>query len=222
MNSLSPNDDVGDMFWSSLIIDDSLDGAVEVVAAMMAADSSDEDEPGPWGGSHPGKLPNKNRNFAVAYDCLVRDYFSGMDSVYDEQDFERRFRMPRCIFEKVQGGILGCGSFVQRTDCTGKPGIHPLCRLTAVLRMIAYGECADREDEYLRLSESVTSESVKEFARHMVDVVYGKQYLYQNPTEQERQQILKIFADRGDKLYSRMGSRQAQGLSYCGLTSGGK
>ena len=39
------------MFWSSLLIDDSLDGAVEVVAAQLAADSSDEDEPGPWGGS---------------------------------------------------------------------------------------------------------------------------------------------------------------------------
>jgi hypothetical protein len=29
MNSLSPNDDVGDMFWSSLIIDDSLVGQLK-------------------------------------------------------------------------------------------------------------------------------------------------------------------------------------------------
>ena len=148
------------------------------------------------GGSPLGKSPNKDRDFAGAYDRLVKDYFSGTDSVYNEQDFERRFRMPRSIFEKVKGGIMGRGSFIQRTDCTGKLGIHPLCRLTAVLRMIAYGECADREDEYLRLSESVTSESLKEFAHHVVEV-FGKQYLCRNPTEQERQRILKIFMDRG-------------------------
>jgi hypothetical protein len=182
--SLNNDDDEENLFWSSIIVDESLDEAVEVAISTLAG--AEDYEPGPWGGSHPGKSPNKDRDFAGAYDRLITDYFSGEDSVYDEQDFERRFRMPRSIFEKVHDGIMGRGSFIQREDCTGKPGIHPLCRLTAVLRMIAYGECADREDEYLRISESVTSESLKEFAHLMVDV-FGKQYLCRNATDQERE-----------------------------------
>ena len=37
-----------------------------------------------WGGSLPGKAPNKNRDFMGAHAKLVEHYFSGTESLYNE------------------------------------------------------------------------------------------------------------------------------------------
>jgi hypothetical protein len=49
--------------------------------------SSDEEETPTWGGSVPGKAANKKRDFAGAYDTLKKQYFMGVESVYNEIDF---------------------------------------------------------------------------------------------------------------------------------------
>ena len=91
--------------------DDEMDGvATEAAAAasfldlMGIASSIEEDgemseaeETPVWGGSRPGKAPNKNRDFVGAHKKLAEHYFSGEESVYNEIDFERRFRMPRSV-----------------------------------------------------------------------------------------------------------------------------
>lgn len=45
---------------------------------------------------------------------------------YDERDFERRFRMPTVIFNRIFRGIEGKGEFKRQSDCTGEKGIYPL------------------------------------------------------------------------------------------------
>jgi hypothetical protein len=68
----------------------------------------------------------------------VQNYFSGPASKYDENDFERRFRMPRSVFNKIQENIIGKGLFVDRKmNFSGQKGVHPLVRLTACLRRLA-------------------------------------------------------------------------------------
>jgi hypothetical protein len=77
----------------------------EIVGNLFIdSDSSDDDENG-WGGSMQGKAPNKNRD--CAYQCLVKNYFCGTDSKFDEKDFERRFRMPRAVFNRIAERIIG-------------------------------------------------------------------------------------------------------------------
>ena len=72
-------------------------------------------------------------------------------------DFERRFRMPRSVFNRIHEALVQekVDPFVQK-HCfvTKKPGISPLCRLVACLRKICYGNADDREDEYLQFSEN--------------------------------------------------------------------
>jgi hypothetical protein len=176
-----------------IVQENEIDNEIEVV--LLEALLNDSDEESTWGGSRPGKSHNKERDFQGAYEQLTRDYFSGDSSIYDEQDFNRRFRMPRSVFQKIHDEIVGRGSFRQRHDCTGKVGINPLCRLTAVLRMIAYGDAADHQDEYLRISETSTMDSLKEFNRFMVES-FGEEYLCRNPTEEERQRILHLNQQR--------------------------
>ena len=159
------------------------------------ASSSDEEEPR-WGGSKPGKAQNKARNFFEAYSKLIKDYFNGSESTYNEADFERRFRMPRSVFSQLFDTIRGHGSFKQRRDCVGKQGIHPLVRTVACLRHICYGGAYDREDENMRMGEETLRQSVKEFTRLVVRH-FGEEYLNRSPSNEEKNKILKANAERG-------------------------
>jgi hypothetical protein len=62
------------------------------VAARAIAEEdeemSDAEETPVWGGSSPGKAPNKSRDFSGAHKKLVEQYFSGEASIYNEVDFE--------------------------------------------------------------------------------------------------------------------------------------
>jgi hypothetical protein len=52
----------------------------------------DNDEGRKWGeGSRIGKAGNKSRNFNGAYERLLKNYFIGTESTYNESDFECRF-----------------------------------------------------------------------------------------------------------------------------------
>jgi hypothetical protein len=85
------------------------------------------DQDSTWGGSVKGnKRKNKYCNFVMAHEGLIRDYFSGKDSVYDEKDFERRFRVPRELFIKIYKACLHTPPFVFPKDALGNKGIHPL------------------------------------------------------------------------------------------------
>jgi len=131
----------------------------KAIAAVVHAILSRDDEEANWGGSRPGKAPNKDREFEVAYERLVKDYFSGEASKYDENDFERRFRVNETVFNRLRNAVEGKGLFQQRQDCTGKSGIHPLCCITAILWVLGNGDPFDCEDEYLQISETSVGDS---------------------------------------------------------------
>jgi len=63
----------------------------------------------------------------------------------------------------------------QRTDCT-KKGLSTIQKLTAVMRMLAYGIPADATDEYCRIAESTANEALKRFCRMVVEM-YKEEYL---------------------------------------------
>jgi hypothetical protein len=74
---------------------------VELMMDMM--EDSDESER-EWGtGSRPGKAKNKARDFKGVYERLFKNYFStDPPPIYDENDFERRFHMPRAVFNRIK------------------------------------------------------------------------------------------------------------------------
>lgn len=73
-------------------------------------------------GSLPGRRPNKDRNFSNGVHSILRDYFGvdGHPPVYDDQDFERRFRVPRAIFRRVYEDIKHETWWEQRPNATGR------------------------------------------------------------------------------------------------------
>lgn len=68
-------------------------------------------------------------------------------------------------------------------------------RVTAGLRMLAYGVAADALDEYLQMSEDSVLLSLKEFCKLVVHL-FQNEYL-RKPTEQDLRRIMAINAARG-------------------------
>jgi hypothetical protein len=165
-------------------------------ASLFLEERLFEEEQNKVGGSKPGKAPNKDRDFAMAHDRLVQDYFSGENSIYNEVDFERRFRVSRPVFNRIYDAILYKGKFSHKKDATGKLGIHPLVRTVACFRYLAYGNSFDSCDEYLRLSDTSCLVSVKEFCSLVVQK-FGSFYLNRTPSKEERDHILNFNKSRG-------------------------
>ena len=148
------------------------------------------------GGSLPGKAPNIERGREAAYEQLVADYFNGDDSTYPEFKFRRRFRMKRQLFLRIVDRVSEADCFFQqRRDATGKLGATALQKVTAGLRLLAYGNCADQLDEWIRLGESTILKCLKHFVL-AVSRAFGEEYL-RAPTVEDMTRSLNANARRG-------------------------
>ena len=103
--------------------------------------------------------------------------------------------MPRAVFNQIQDAVMGTDPFVQKTDVCGKAGIHPLVKLVACLRFLAYGDSLDREDENLRIAQGTLAPIVKSFCKMIIEH-YGPQFLNRTPTVDERRQIQQVSAQQ--------------------------
>jgi hypothetical protein len=149
-----------------------------------------------WGtGLRPGKAKNKARNFKGAYERLFQNYFlTDPPPIYNETDFERRFRIPRTVFNMIKEMIIGKGLFREKVaHFSGKKGIHPLLCLTACIRRLAYGDLADQDDENLDMAESTINISLKQFNKLMIEK-FGVQYLNHCPSAAEIEHVMTINA----------------------------
>ncbi|XP_038688859.1 putative nuclease HARBI1 [Tripterygium wilfordii] len=85
--------------------------------------------------------------------------------------------------------------FQQRRDAAGRLGLSSLQKITAALRILASGVAADFMDEYVRISESTTIESVKYFAKAVISV-FGPEYL-RSPNRNDIELLLALNKTRG-------------------------
>lgn len=183
-----------DIDWE---VEKEVDDVIDSIIEELASSSDEEEESAPkHGGSRYGRAKNKDRDYAGAYATVIRDYFSGPQSKYSESDFDRRFRVPRDVFNRIHDKLMGEWPFVgPLKDAIGRPGIYPLPRLVACFRHIAYGDAYDREDEYLQISESSVQVSTKAFVKLIKE--HFPEYLNRCPSEQEKAAISNFNASRG-------------------------
>ena len=116
------------------------------------------------------------RNRHLGNEMLMQDYFSE-NPTYPAHLFRRRYRMRRSLFVKiVEACEANCRYFTQRRNAVGLKGFSAYQKISAAMRVIAYGVPADYADEYLRIGEDSTIESVRRFAKVIVRV-FGPEYL---------------------------------------------
>ncbi|KAL5865830.1 hypothetical protein ACOSQ3_003344 [Xanthoceras sorbifolium] len=145
-----------------------------------------------------GSIPGHNvihRGREEAAHNLWADYFTE-NPRYNELIFRRRFRMGRSLFLRIANEVERHDNyFVQRRDGLGRLGLSSLQKITSVFRMLAYGVPADSTDEYIKIGESTTIESMKRFCRAVVEV-FGKRYL-RSPNAYNVARLLQIGEKRG-------------------------
>ena len=66
--------------------------------------------------------------------------------------------------------------FIQSTNVVGVLGLSSLQKITAAYRILAYGTPADSVDEYIRIGESTTIESLRRFLKTVI-AMFGDHYL---------------------------------------------
>ena len=152
---------------------------------------------GRYRGSLPGRRPNKARDFDAGLNNILRDNIEvdGQRPVYNGQDSEARFRVPRAVFRPVLLSVKDTPFFVRRINATGRPQAHPLQNVVAAFRVLAYGEAADRADEYVRISRSTIHLSIQCLVRCIVSK-WESTYL-RRPNDEELKTMMDRNTERG-------------------------
>ena len=136
-----------------------------------------------------------NRDRESADHRLFYDYFAESPR-YNDQMFRRRFRMSRNLFLRIVNKVETRDNyFVQRRDSVGRLGLSTLQKITAVFQMLSYGLPADATDEYIKIGESTTIESLKRFYRAVVEE-FKDEYL-RSPNATDVARLLRIGKERG-------------------------
>ena len=135
------------------------------------------------------------RDREQGYSRIYNDYLCATPK-YTETQFRRRFRMSSTLFNRIYNDLREKEFYFQeKSDGIGRRGVSPLQKIVAALRMITYGESADRQDEYSQISEGTARMANINFCEGIVKL-YGKEYL-RRPTEEDLTRILTVNAIRG-------------------------
>eukprot|EP00918_Siedleckia_nematoides_P010874 GHVU01023854.1.p1 GENE.GHVU01023854.1~~GHVU01023854.1.p1 ORF type:complete len:459 (+),score=30.35 GHVU01023854.1:323-1699(+) len=145
-------------------------------------------------GSVPDRSANIDRHRPIGEALLFADYFSSTPT-WGADIFKRRFRITRERFEKILTAFNMHGYLQQGRDCSGLLGASTRLKMTAALRVLAYGAVFDSMEEYLRISNSLICDCLKLFCAAMV-AVFAEEYL-RLPTAEEAKKILAFNATRG-------------------------
>ncbi|RWR94628.1 putative nuclease HARBI1 [Cinnamomum micranthum f. kanehirae] len=101
---------------------------------------------------HRGRISGHHR--------LYNDYFSE-NPVYTPSQFRRRLRMRKALFLRIVNAVEAHDLyFKQKRSCAGSLGLSALRKVIAAVRMLAYGVAADAVDDYVRIAESTSIESL--------------------------------------------------------------
>ena len=180
-------------------LEDDEDDDISIAMALGQLESAVHEELPPprsvFGGSHVGKLMNIERFRVDMDDRMYKDYFCD-EQVWGPSFFRRRFRMRKSLFLSILDKIcIRDPYFVQRRDATGLVGLSSRQKMTAAMRMLSLGVCADAMDDYCRTSESTAMECMKRFCS-AIRREFGEHHLRQ-PTRSDFEQQLAINAARG-------------------------
>lgn len=172
--------------------DDEDELAIAIVQQAIADILDDE---GHKQASRPAKKKKHiHRNRAAAHQQILQDYFTP-GATYEDL-FRRRYRMSRQLFDRICTEVTQHDSyFQQKCDAAGRPGLSPVQKITAALRMMTKGCSADTCDEYIRIGETTTLESLRRFAIAIIEI-FSKRYL-RTPTAEDVKKHLNINAARG-------------------------
>jgi hypothetical protein len=107
-----------------------------------------------------------------------------------------RFQMCKAMFLDISNDLNQEFEYFQRrSNHAGVPGFATIQKVTAAVRMLAYGGAADMFDEYVRMGESTMIECLNHFTRAVIEK-YGDTYRRQ-PNDDDIARLLHKAEQRG-------------------------
>jgi hypothetical protein len=104
--------------------------------------------------------------------------------------------MSRPLFFRLQSALEAHDPyFIQKRNAARTLGLSSLQKMTAALRILAYGVAADSTDEYVRIGESTAIESLKKFVKAVVNI-FSEEYL-RSPNSNDIARLLAVNEKRG-------------------------
>ncbi|KAK1421882.1 hypothetical protein QVD17_24593 [Tagetes erecta] len=130
-------------------------------------------------------------------DHLICEEFASMPHIGDHPPrSRRRFRMRKSLFLRIVAAVTENDIyFQQRRDATGRKGLSSLQKCTGAMRVLAYGTSTDAQDEYLRMSDTVTRDSLIRFVEGVISC-FSQEYL-RRPNEDDLRRLLHVGDERG-------------------------
>ncbi|XP_062089263.1 uncharacterized protein LOC133795823 [Humulus lupulus] len=144
--------------------------------------------------SHRRSIPQRafnRRNSLEGHERLFQDYFS-KSPTYPPNLFRSRFRMQRHLFLHIQAEVEAYEPyFVQRRDAAKRLGQ----KITAAMRILAYGVSGDFVDEHLRIAENTAAKCLKKFVKAIIGI-FSHEYL-RSPNENDIARLCAVGDSRG-------------------------
>lgn len=119
--------------------------------------------------------PTKAKLFELRAKEFIRKYFPD-NSAYDQASFQRRFRIPRSVLERLAHGLYGRRIFVRRRNTLQKEGITPLLKIISSLRVHNYGKPFEDVREVWEMSKTSVQVIFKCFIREVI-AGFAEEYL---------------------------------------------
>uniref|UniRef100_A0A2N9F402 Nuclease HARBI1 n=1 Tax=Fagus sylvatica TaxID=28930 RepID=A0A2N9F402_FAGSY len=148
------------------------------------------------GGSRPRRCRTFiRRDFVQTTKKIFHDYFAE-PPLYPLNIFQRRFRVSRSLFLCIKSMLEVIEPyFVQRRNAAGRLWLSSFQKMTAVIRMLAYGTMADLCDEYVSIGETTAMKCLKKFVKAVVSN-FSKEYLW-SPTNNDIVRLLALGESHG-------------------------
>jgi hypothetical protein len=107
-----------------------------------------------------------------------------------------RFRMNRPLFLRILKSVEEHDEYFQQSiNAAHQLGLSCLQKVTAAFRMLTYGVPADATDEYVRIGESTSIQSLKKIVKAVIEI-FGDEYL-REPNENDIAKLFAIGKERG-------------------------
>ncbi|CAM8902428.1 unnamed protein product [Rhodiola kirilowii] len=104
--------------------------------------------------------------------------------------------MSRNLFNRIKTTLCNHDPFWhQRRDAAGVLGLLPEQKMTAAIRLLAYGSCVDQCAEITRMGVTTTLECMKEWCGQIVHI-FGDHYL-RSPNAADLSRLLRRAEQRG-------------------------
>jgi hypothetical protein len=174
------------------------------VLALVATEGAKRERASQNVGFSIAKAPNRERSLVQKIASIRDEYFVDNDEIrlnggigkrYSEEEFERRYRMPRSVFNEVFAVVSQDSYFCERKDATGKPGAFPIQRVVSVFRQLCNSLSSDCVEEYTGIIESTSNEALKMFCNVLIHYL-GEKYL-RRPTAADPKMLERAYSLKG-------------------------